>query len=86
MDKEQVEYDRYGKKFAIAMGDIDYFKKINDSFGHDAGDFVLKKVADLIKTQLRKVDPLSPWGGEEFLMVLPETNLLGAARVTEKNQ
>lgn len=84
LNDEQANYERYGKSFAIAMGDIDFFKKINDSHGHDAGDLVLKKVAILIKKQLRQVDKLSRWGGEEFLMVLPETTLLGAAKVAEK--
>lgn len=84
MEYEQAKYERFGKGFSIIFGDIDYFKKINDQFGHDAGDCVLKEVADILKNSIRKVDFVARWGGEEFLAVLTETNFSGAARVAEK--
>jgi diguanylate cyclase (GGDEF)-like protein len=84
LEYEQAKFERYGKDFSIILGDIDYFKKINDQFGHDAGDYVLKEVSAIFKSSVRKVDNVSRWGGEEFLAVLTETNLSGAARVADK--
>jgi len=55
--------------------DLDYFKKVNDNFGHSAGDEVLKKIGSLLKENIRDVDSCGRWGGEEFLIVCPETNL-----------
>ena len=65
------------------MGDIEFFKKTNGQFGHDMGDCILKQVADIIKEETRKVDFLARWGGEAFLIVLPETNLAGGVNVAE---
>ena len=84
LEYEQAKYERFGKDFSIILGDIDFFKKINDQFGHDAGDCVLKVIADILKSSIRKIDHVARWGGEEFLVVLTETNLSGAARVAEK--
>ncbi|PTQ91383.1 diguanylate cyclase (GGDEF)-like protein [Agitococcus lubricus] len=60
--------------FSIAMIDLDYFKKINDQYGHLVGDEVLHGFAEIAKNTLRKADLLSRWGGEEFLLLMPETN------------
>ena len=76
LNNEQSRYERYGKTYSVIMGDIDYFKKINDQYGHDTGDYILKGVANVLKNEIRKVDFIARWGGEEFLMVLPETNLV----------
>jgi diguanylate cyclase (GGDEF)-like protein len=84
LEYEQAKFERYGKDFSIILGDIDYFKKINDQFGNDAGDYVLKEVSAIFKSSVRKVDNVSRWGGEEFLAVLAETNLSGSARVADK--
>ncbi len=84
LEYEQAKYERFGKDFSIILGDIDFFKKINDQFGHDAGDCVLKVIADILKSSIRKIDHVARWGGEEFLALLTETNLSGAARVAEK--
>ena len=83
LNNEQFRYERYGKTFAVIMGDIDFFKKTTDPLGHNSGDYILKEVADIIKYEIRKVDFLARWGGEEFLIVLPETNLAGGANVAE---
>ena len=62
----------YGRNwpFAVAMGDIDFFKKVNDEHGHDAGDLVLKKIAEVLRKNLRSMDIVGRWGGEEFLLLL----------------
>ena len=87
-------YNRYGfnkhlnelsnKKFSLIFCDIDHFKKINDTYGHDIGDLVLKKVASILKENLRKNDIIGRWGGEEFLILLPDTELEDAKQVAEK--
>ncbi|MEZ4694140.1 MAG: GGDEF domain-containing protein [Aliarcobacter sp.] len=63
---------RYNHSFACAIIDIDYFKKTNDKYGHLAGDKVLKEITVLIKNSIRKSDFFGRWGGEEFLLILPE--------------
>lgn len=61
--------------FSLIMFDIDHFKMINDNFGHDAGDFVLKRLAQMVKNRIRVIDIFGRWGGEEFIIVLPSTEL-----------
>lgn len=80
---EQTRLRRSGKSFVLVITDIDLFKMINDRYGHDAGDSVLKEVSDLMKATLRKQDLLCRWGGEEFTLLLPETDINGASRVIE---
>jgi diguanylate cyclase (GGDEF)-like protein len=75
---------RYGKDMSLLLLDIDYFKKVNDSFGHHAGDEVLVKVAGLLVQMMRGVDTVARFGGEEFAVLLPETNRLGAAVLGER--
>jgi diguanylate cyclase (GGDEF)-like protein len=69
---------------SVILLDIDHFKRINDSYGHDAGDRALQVVADLLVGQLRSYDGLGRWGGEEFLMLLPGTGLAEASAVAER--
>ena len=71
-------------KLSFILIDIDFFKVINDTYGHDAGDFVLKSLAKLLKRHTRKSDVVSRWGGEEFLIILPKTGLEGAKKTAEK--
>jgi diguanylate cyclase (GGDEF)-like protein len=83
-EEEKIRFDRTGRPFALIMADIDSFKDINDGHGHDCGDFVLKRLAGVLRSSLRKLTWISRWGGDEFLLLLPETNLAGARRVTDK--
>ncbi len=76
--------ERYQRNLAIVMIDVDHFKSINDSFGHPAGDAVLKTIARLIRGNCRDVDIPVRYGGEEFLLVLPEVNQEGAVIVSER--
>jgi len=69
---------RYQRPYSVALVDIDRFKKFNDHFGHQRGDEVLVEVAKLIKSVIRKSDSVYRYGGEEFLVLLPETSLTGA--------
>ncbi|MFI0473701.1 GGDEF domain-containing protein [Halomonas sp. HMF6819] len=75
---------RYVRPFSLIMLDIDFFKKINDSHGHDVGDQVLAKLGQLLIQNLRKVDYCARWGGEEFMILAPETSLEQAVQLAEK--
>jgi diguanylate cyclase (GGDEF)-like protein len=85
---EKMKYEknrsaRSGKPFSLILSDIDDFKKFNDQYGHDCGDFVLTAAAELIRSRVRKQDHVARWGGEEFLMLLPETGLDGGLVLAE---
>lgn len=84
--KEIQRTQRYQHDLSLVIMDIDFFKKINDTYGHLTGDEVLKEVSSLVQKHLRRFDVLSRWGGEEFALLLPETDLLGAVKVAEKIQ
>jgi diguanylate cyclase (GGDEF)-like protein len=75
---------RYGKQFSLALLDLDNFKSINDEFGHEAGDELLRAVVQLLRAQLRTVDTVARLGGDEFGILLPETPADGAEAVLEK--
>lgn len=83
MQLEQTRLRRSGKSFVLVITDIDLFKTINDRFGHDCGDMVLREVSGLMRETLRRQDMLARWGGEEFVLLLPETDLAGARKVIE---
>ncbi len=70
--------------FSVAFVDLDHFKRVNDRFGHAAGDKVLANVANAIKSGIRKSDAVIRWGGEEFLVILPEADLEGASKVMQR--
>ena len=72
------------RTLSVVMLDIDYFKKINDIYGHQAGDYVLSHVGRLLKGGFRKTDVVARYGGEEFLAILPSTELVGAAIASDK--
>lgn len=81
---EFIRFERNQKAFSIIMGDIDHFKSINDKYGHDCGDHILKLFAKIIVSVVRKQDIVGRWGGEEFILLLPETNLEGGKIAAEK--
>lgn len=82
--QELSRFQRYSRPLALAVCDIDHFKKINDNYGHQAGDKVLKLIAKLISTRLRTVDFVARYGGEEFVILMPETDAQQALIVLEK--
>ncbi|MDP9127987.1 MAG: diguanylate cyclase [Pseudomonadota bacterium] len=82
--REQGRFLRGGRPFCIALMDIDHFKAINDSFGHDAGDKVLASVADLVSRDMRSFDDAYRWGGEEFLLCLKEADSATGAAILER--
>ncbi len=83
LEKELARADRYETPFAVIMLDIDNFKKINDTFGHYSGDRVLQEIAGLLVSNVRKTDTVGRWGGEEFLIICPQTDLSGAKQLAE---
>jgi len=84
LTQEYNRWRRYRSPFSLVVGDIDFFKKVNDEYGHDAGDNVLKKVADYLQNELRESDFIARFGGEEFVILLPETNLIDATKAINK--
>jgi diguanylate cyclase (GGDEF)-like protein len=84
LDRELERARRHARPLVVAIIDLDYFKSINDRFGHLNGDAVLKRVASELAGHLRSSDVIGRFGGEEFLVVLPETDLAGARVVAEK--
>jgi diguanylate cyclase (GGDEF)-like protein len=84
MGSQLALLNRYGTRFAIAMFDIDHFKKMNDVQGHLYGDQMLSQLARLIDETVRETDVVARYGGEEFLVVMPETDLAGAATFADR--
>jgi len=84
LETEIKKAKRYKKPLSVVMIDIDYFKKINDKYGHLAGDFVLKTISRLIKQSVREVDIVSRYGGEEISILLPETSVEQALYIAER--
>lgn len=84
LQKEINRSERYKKVFSLAILDIDDFKKINDRFGHVSGDEVLQKFSEHIKEMIRAEDVLCRFGGEEFLILLPETDMEGAVLLCDR--
>ncbi|MBH1988013.1 MAG: GGDEF domain-containing protein [Burkholderiales bacterium] len=81
---EAAVFERGGRPLAILLGDIDHFKRINDAHGHAAGDTVLRAVARVLRDGVREVDHVARWGGEEFLVLLPATDVQEAMRVADR--
>jgi diguanylate cyclase (GGDEF)-like protein len=81
---ELARVERFGGSLAVVVADLDWFKDVNDRHGHPAGDSVLSEFAALLQETLRDVDLAGRWGGEEFVLILPGTDLAGGAQVAER--
>ncbi|ABK43910.1 response regulator receiver modulated diguanylate cyclase [Magnetococcus marinus MC-1] len=84
LNAEMQRSRRHGGTFSIILFDIDHFKQVNDNFGHQVGDDVLRLLASTIADNLRATDTIARWGGEEFMVVCPEINIEAAHRLAEK--
>ncbi len=84
LESEIGRSKRYNHPISLAMFDIDYFKNINDTYGHHAGDCVLQELAALVSDNIRECDTLARWGGEEFVILFPETSLENCLKISEK--
>ncbi|OOZ35391.1 diguanylate cyclase [Solemya velesiana gill symbiont] len=82
--EEMDRAERYDLTLSIFMLDIDHFKRVNDSFGHSAGDRVLRDTAQILEKTIRKTDFIARYGGEEFTAILPETGLVNARELAER--
>ena len=84
LSRETIRSKRYQTELSLIMIDIDHFKGINDTYGHDVGDDVLKSLAELFMECTRETDICARWGGEEFMLLLPHTNLENASKLAER--
>jgi len=84
LDDELERAERYAAPLSLVMFDLDHFKRVNDRHGHEVGDRVLQAVAAAVRQELRAPDRIGRWGGEEFLVMLPETGLPDAGRLAER--
>ncbi|MFP3977050.1 GGDEF domain-containing protein [Marinobacter sp. KMM 10035] len=84
LSEEFSRYQRSGHHFSIVLIDLDLFKNINDHYGHSAGDAALKQFATTVQSVIRQTDVAARWGGEEFLLLLPDTSLLPALTLAER--
>ncbi|MDV6792573.1 GGDEF domain-containing protein [Pseudomonas aeruginosa] len=82
--EENERSQRHGQSYVLAMLDVDFFKQVNDTWGHDSGDRVLVEIARAMESELREYDLCGRWGGEEFLLLLPQTRLQDAGPVLER--
>lgn len=83
LEREITRARRHDRSLALLIFDIDYFKRINDHYGHLAGDYVLRELADAVQARIRRDEVFARYGGEEFVIVLPETTLEGARALAE---
>ena len=84
LEKEVERAARTGISFAVVLLDIDQFKQINDKFGHQVGDRTLEDLSKILRSGIRVTDTIGRWGGEEFLLIAPHTDLSGGLLVAEK--
>ena len=86
LERETRRAERYNRPLALVMADIDHFKRVNDTFGHQLGDLALQHVAGLLLGAVRATDYVCRYGGEEFAILLPETNLSQALAMAERTR
>jgi diguanylate cyclase (GGDEF)-like protein len=84
LEAELSRCKRYGRSVSVLMVDLDHFKKVNDSHGHLVGDQALRSIVQIMQNELRAMDLMCRYGGEEFCAILPETNHAGATRAAER--
>ncbi|WP_303871855.1 GGDEF domain-containing protein [Acetobacterium wieringae] len=84
LQREIARCNRYGQECAIIMLDVDFFKQVNDTYGHNSGDAVLIQLVKMLAREIRTVDVLSRWGGEEFLVLMPQIDAQGAKKAAER--
>lgn len=84
LEKETARTHRHGPPLCVVLLDLDHFKKINDTWGHPMGDRVLKETASLLRSTIRQCDAVGRYGGEEFMLLLPDTTLAGASTLVER--
>ena len=84
LDQQEALYKRYQQVFSVMIIDVDLFKQVNDQFGHQIGDKVLIEFSRILKENIRTTDILGRWGGEEFMLISPKTNLSNASLLAEK--
>jgi diguanylate cyclase (GGDEF)-like protein len=84
LERVLAETDRFGGSCALVICDIDLFKQVNDNYGHDAGDVVLVRVAEVLREGVRTVDVCARLGGEELALILPQTALEGAVELADR--
>jgi len=84
LDQEIERTIRSGQPTSMAMIDIDFFKKVNDTWGHEVGNLALKQMSDILSQSLRKIDIACRYGGEEFVIILPGTRTLEAVQIAER--
>ncbi len=84
LPEEISRITRYKTPLSIILFDVDFFKKFNDTYGHDAGDYILKNLAQVVRNHIRGIDMLIRYGGEEFLVITPESNSDEAFEVAER--
>lgn len=84
LESEVERVKRYGGNLSLLMIDVDHFKRVNDTYGHDAGDYILTKVSKLIKHNTRKVNYIGRFGGDEFSVIVPVNDLESARRLGER--
>jgi diguanylate cyclase (GGDEF)-like protein len=84
LEREMSRCGRHGRSLSVVLFDVDFFKRINDGFGHLAGDFVLRELSALVRPQIRREECFARYGGEEFALALPETGLERAVVVADR--
>ena len=84
LDTQEKRFIRYGEQCSVVMIDIDYFKSVNDQYGHNVGDEVLKEFANILLRNIRNTDFLGRWGGEEFMVICPNSSVKSARILAEK--